>query len=278
MGDIKIFCTTCDKYHHILKVFCYLYEKFWNDPITVLGYKKPSFQLPENFTFHSMGKDRGIKFWSNDLIRFFSKVNAEKYIWMMEDTFILEKIDRKTLVTLYDSIEPNIIRAELSGTMTHRNGKWQGKATSDAINTIEYYKTVDGVKLYKMPFWGKTFMPVSVWNKRQFLKYIDKNQNPWEFEKKGSKKAMNHSDFSICTNAVENLAVNYSEGVLNGNPYMLRFTSKGKKSNSIYRRFLPEEIIKDMQDKKLIGERVEAVGWRARDKWFHCNPRTIKFL
>lgn len=52
---MKIVCTTSDKYLHLMPVFVYLFNKYWpNQQCEVVGYQKPN-NLPDNFTFHSMG-------------------------------------------------------------------------------------------------------------------------------------------------------------------------------------------------------------------------------
>lgn len=45
---MKVIVSTSDKYEDVLKVYCFLFNKFWStdQEVEVVGYKKPSFTLP----------------------------------------------------------------------------------------------------------------------------------------------------------------------------------------------------------------------------------------
>jgi hypothetical protein len=47
---MKIIVTTSNKYLHILPIFCFLFNKFWDkdQPVEIVGYDRPSFPLPSN--------------------------------------------------------------------------------------------------------------------------------------------------------------------------------------------------------------------------------------
>ena len=48
---MKIYISTSNKYIHLIKPFQYLFNKFWSDsqPVTILGYEEPTFDLYNNF-------------------------------------------------------------------------------------------------------------------------------------------------------------------------------------------------------------------------------------
>ena len=86
-NKMNIYISTSDNYLHLLKPFSYLFNKFWSDSqrVFILGYKSPSFELPDNFKFISMGEQKGIQYWANDLHKFFSSIDDEHFIFLKEN-------------------------------------------------------------------------------------------------------------------------------------------------------------------------------------------------
>lgn len=200
-----------------------------------------------------MGKDRGLSYWLTDLRAFFSSIEAEKFIWMMEDTLLIKEVDRNVLNTLYSLVDENIIRADLGGATCYRLGKL-------SKHKVKLYKEINDIRVISVSE-GKTFMPVSVWNKKQFLRFSQDGQNPWQFEKESNKRSSRASEISICTNAKKGeIAVTYSEGVLHTKPDVIRLTSRWFPSNAR----LPKEVIEEMQKKHIIGP---SLGKSQRDRY-----------
>ena len=56
--EINIYVSTCDLTIYAVDVFQHLFNKNWsaNQKVTILGYSEPSFELPSNFDFISMGE------------------------------------------------------------------------------------------------------------------------------------------------------------------------------------------------------------------------------
>ena len=88
---MKIIVTTSDKYHHLLPVFFYLYNKYWGDDFELVGYAKPECELPANCTWVSLGVQGEKHEFSTDLRKYFEQ-QPDWFVWMMEDTFVKEKI------------------------------------------------------------------------------------------------------------------------------------------------------------------------------------------
>jgi len=95
MGEaykMKIIVTTCDEYIHFLKGFVYMFNKHWpsNAEVTVLGYSAPSFDLPDNFKFISLGEQRKYgRDWTSALIPFFKQLPDEYFMLFLDDYYIL---------------------------------------------------------------------------------------------------------------------------------------------------------------------------------------------
>ena len=90
-NTMKIIVTTSDKYHHLLPVFFYLYNKYWGASFDLVGYAKPECELPANCTWVSLGVQGDKTEWSTDLRRYFEQ-QPDYFVWMMEDTFLKSKV------------------------------------------------------------------------------------------------------------------------------------------------------------------------------------------
>ena len=68
-GNLSVFIFTSNSSMHCVPAWAYLFNKFWpwNQDVKVLGYDQPTFILPENFEYISLGKQRGPKYWSDDI-------------------------------------------------------------------------------------------------------------------------------------------------------------------------------------------------------------------
>ena len=101
---LNIYVSTCDSHLPLIKPFYYLFNKFWgtDQKVTILGYSEPSFELPSNFDFISMGeKQIDIEHWSTDLRNFFESIDDEYFIYTVEDSFLLCPVNFETMYQLF---------------------------------------------------------------------------------------------------------------------------------------------------------------------------------
>jgi len=92
MDKMKIIVSTCDAYLNILKGFAYMFNKYWPSTaeVTVLGYSIPSFDLPDNFKFISLGEQKKYgRDWTSALIPFFKQLPDEYFMLFFDDYYIL---------------------------------------------------------------------------------------------------------------------------------------------------------------------------------------------
>ena len=127
---MKIYCTTSDGYHHVLKAFVYLFNKFWGEDqeVIILGYKTPEFELPKNFIFHSMGVQTGLKDWCSDLRKFLELTEDDYFIMTMEDTFFKGKVNRNILNAFKQVVSKDLIRIDLTEGMSEERKEASKKA------------------------------------------------------------------------------------------------------------------------------------------------------
>jgi len=178
MKDLKIIVTTSNQYLHILPLFCHLFNKYWSSDqqVEIVGYDIPKYDLPSNFTFYSLGEQSGNKKdFSNDLRKYFEK-QPSRFVWMMEDTFLKNKVNFESLEVLKRFTKnKNCGRINLSGeTVKQKHSK------VCEIGQYSIYENDQDAE-YRL-----STQP-SVWNRDFLLKYLTKGLSPWDFETQYSK-------------------------------------------------------------------------------------------
>ena len=153
---MKIIVTTSDNYHHLLPIFFYLYGKYCDEPFELVGYEKPECELPNNYTWVSLGMQGDKSEWSTDLRRYFEQ-QPDHFVWMMEDTFIKSEVGYFSYF--------NAGRIDLTGDVQKREN------TNDG-----YIVTASPFSRYRL-----STQP-SIWNREFLLKYLKDGLNPWDFE------------------------------------------------------------------------------------------------
>ena len=176
MNDLKIIIPTCDKYLHLVEGLVYTIDKYWKNhgEVIILGYKNPNYDLPNNTTFHSSGNDRGPRYWSNDLIKYFKDFDEEYFINLVDDTLIIREVDVDRIDELFSFMkESDITKIFLSGSLveSYRSHEY-GKMGLLEIKQSSTYRTSVQPAIIKTSYW---------------MKYLKPKQTPWEFELQNSK-------------------------------------------------------------------------------------------
>ena len=103
---MRIFVLTSDNYLPALRPFAYLFNKYWHkdQPVTVAGFKQPDFDLPSNFTFHSLGNmaDYPVGKWSNALIKLLHDFDDEVFTLFLEDYWLTRPVNVQAVQMLDD--------------------------------------------------------------------------------------------------------------------------------------------------------------------------------
>lgn len=162
---MKIIVTTSDKYHHLLPVFFYLYNKYWGEPFDLVGHAKPECELPDNCTWVSLGPQTTAKDWSTQLRPYFEE-QPDWFVWMMEDTFL------KAPIWPF-----NIIKDMGYGRIDLTNDVQKREHTKD-----EFMVSASPFSRYRL-----STQP-SVWQKRFLLQYLTPGLTPWDFETQDPKQ------------------------------------------------------------------------------------------
>lgn len=157
---MKIIVTTSDKYHHLLPVFFYLYNKYWGQPFDLVGYAKPACELPDNCTWASMGVQGAKTEFSTDLRKYF-ELQPCNFVWMMEDTFLKDEVG----IIWQHTDTVKVGRIDLTKDIQSRK--------HDAGRNWIYAGSDTRYRLSTQP---------SIWNKQFLLQYLTPGLSPWDFE------------------------------------------------------------------------------------------------
>lgn len=129
MNDIPVFVTTSDKYLPTLLPFSYLFNRHWgiDQKVIVGGFSKPSFELPQNFTFHSIGEQSAypMERWADGLLDLLAAYpDLHHAVILFEDYFISRRVDREAIRILYDYAVQfrNVVKVCLTGDRLYAAG------------------------------------------------------------------------------------------------------------------------------------------------------------
>ena len=223
---MKIYICTSDSSNYILPVFCYLFNKYWDNKqeVVFLGFSKPSFDLPSNFSFVSMAPKQvgGVNEWTTYLNLFFSSIPDEHFIFACDDHLVCRSVD----LDLFEKIKKlcqsdnKIGRFDLSATIQlakERLGQTSFHTKLGSTNVIKLNQRSTHSFIYKIS--GQW----SVWNKNYFLRYCKPHWSPWQWEVTGG-KAAEGDGFEVlgtkdrwCVKKVEGLSSSQFPGILNVN-------------------------------------------------------------
>jgi len=165
---MKIIATTCDEYLHILKGFVYMFNRHWSSSaeVTILGYSVPSFGLPDNFKFISLGEQRKYgRDWTTALVPFFKQLPNDYFILLLEDIYILDV--NKSLLC-----EAEKHMAKGADKVYFTIGSRQGISGETDANFNIIHQT-GGYRLSLQP---------SFIRKDYFLKYLNPGKSIWQYE------------------------------------------------------------------------------------------------
>ena len=200
---VPFYVSTNNKHLECLEVFFHIFYHFIPyQELRILGYDKPSYELPDNCKFISMGEQGDVSEWSTDLRKYFVTSNDEYFIYGTEDVFFYESPQIDYINYLLEKMKESgsIGRTQLT------DGAEENDCT---LETSHHYKVelVENIttkpwgdfKLFKQD-WGSNYTintQLSLWNKDYFLKYMIDGMTPWQFEIDGSKRARNNSDYGV---------------------------------------------------------------------------------
>lgn len=161
MSRMQVIVTTSDSSLRVLPGFARLFNLFWSQdqPVTICGFTKPDFPLPDNFHFVSLGRfeDYPVNRWSDAMLKIIDTVAEEVFALLLDDYWPIRYVDQRGVKIAYDYMGQfkNVVKFDLC-----RERLWNdpGGYTHEA-NTYAHAGHLDLIKSrphspYHMSLWA----------------------------------------------------------------------------------------------------------------------------
>tara|TARA_R110002051_G_scaffold283387_2_gene345193 strand:+ start:150 stop:926 length:777 start_codon:yes stop_codon:yes gene_type:complete len=245
---LPIIVNTSNQYLPLLKIYSYLFNKFWSpqQEVIIVGFDPPTFKLPDNFKFVSLGKQRGIQYWHDDLISTMDLIKEDYFIQMPENELIIRPVNHIILNHFKQYISPSMGRIDLT----------PGPSTR-AFNVLESTNDYDIIESTQDSD-CRVSMRACIWNKEYFSRNLKSGESPQYFETYGSSIAKNDGMQIISSN--RDFACRILDGTDSGrrgiyDPGLELDLRALKGYNTHYGYSLEEEVIEEMKSLGLIKEK-----------------------
>ena len=262
---LKIYIPTCDSYLWLIKPFMFLFNKFWDDDIEVvyLGYNPPNFNLPKNCTVVSLGKDDNLKYYSDDLRKYFESIDDEYVIITVDDSFLVDytNVNLYNTILKYLTINKNVGRVGLSRDLATRSNY--------------YLDTIDGIKLVNASQEASHRISCawSLYKKEFLIKLLKPGRTPWSFEDEGTLQSKKEK-YNIISTALLNPITPPDNAIIHNTNAIWRNWYKDhnrlnfhNSAQNTLHKSLPSSLIKEMRDNKIIPLNVDC-GMIINREWY----------
>lgn len=185
---LPVHLLTSDKYLHALRGFAHQFNKHWpNQDVTIWGFTQPSFDLPSNIRFRTLGNfaDYPADRWSNALIRMMDMIEDELFVLLLEDYWLYHDVDVYLVNMIYEYTRRHhdIVRMDLTSDRLYAGGMrdWA---------EIDYFvgEQKRSVHFIKSDPFGQYHMSLqaAIWRKSLLQRIIIPNESPWQVELVGN--------------------------------------------------------------------------------------------
>jgi len=202
---MKILVATSNKYSFLLEPYSVLLNKYWpGQEVVFLGFEESKSiipNLPENFSFHSLGPQESFGgLWTDPLIPYIDSLPDEYFVFTVEDMMPMCLVEQEKMDILEFEIKNNLA----------------DKALLDSHMLPLCVPHKDGlVKLHQEADYRTTLHP-SIWRKDYFSRYLKPGMSAWDFEVKNMPESKMDSATILLLDQKKNLfeAANvYRKGV-----------------------------------------------------------------
>lgn len=192
--NIPVYVLTNDRHLWLLRGFGYLFNKYWpGQSVTVFGFNKPSFPLPDSFRFQSMGRTNyPARQWSDAVKMMLSIIPESHFIFMLEDYWLNRIVDPMEIEEHYllaKSI-PQLLRLDLSNDRVTKKGVYKQTMAGGGSNFLNVVRSPAKTP-YQMSF------QAGIWNREQMNAVMRPGETPWEAEVVGSERLKSRPDLIV---------------------------------------------------------------------------------
>lgn len=177
-----VLVMTCDRYAHALQPFAYLFNRYWSDstPVIVGGFTPPSFGLPSNFSFHSIGPQENypVQRWSDGMIDILTqRPDLDFFVLMLEDYWLTRAVNTQAVRILWDYMHQfrYVLKMDLACDRLYA----AGMSDYDAVGYLDLIKSD-----YNSAYHSSLY--VGIWSRERMLEHLIPGETPWDFEINGT--------------------------------------------------------------------------------------------
>lgn len=191
--NYRILVTTSDKYLPALKPFAWLLRKYWvpTPDVVVAGFSVPNFELPDNFTFLSIGNQSDYPFskWSDALYSALERFTDEAFILMLEDYFVTRPVNTSAVRILFDyAIQFGyVLKIDLCADRLYAYG---ADLEYGHVAYLDLIKSMPGSP-YHMSLWP------GIWRRDNLLKCLIPHESPHDLEIIGTTRVSHMQDLLV---------------------------------------------------------------------------------
>lgn len=191
MSNMRVLVLVSDKYLSALKPYAYLFNRYWSreQQVLVAGFTPPDFELPSNFSFHSIGKfeDYPVSKWSDALIKLLNEIDDEAFALALEDYWLTRPVDVRGMRYLYDYARQfgYVLRIDLTTDRLFAHGpRYPGD-----IADYGYVGHLDLIRSEPTSQYHMSMM-MGIWRRDNLLKVLIPGETPWQLELDGTRRVM----------------------------------------------------------------------------------------
>jgi len=178
--DCAILIPSCDAYNDVWPAFFHFFFKFWPDcPFPVYLITEKIIYPDERVKTIALGKDFG---WANNVTQALKQINTPYFVYFLEDVFLLKPVETERILKLLEI------------------------AKRDSISCLRLYPSPGpdapyekekelGVIAQNAPYRVSTM--TAIWNTAAFLRVLRPNENAWQMELDGTKRAAHMNELYV---------------------------------------------------------------------------------
>jgi hypothetical protein len=216
---MRVIVLTSDKYLHALRPFAWLFQKYWSSEQEVLigGFTPPDFDLPSNFSFHSIGKfeDYPVDKWTNAVIKLLNEIEDEAFVLMLEDYWITRPVDVRGVQMChgYACQFGYVLRIDLTLDRLFAHGpRYPGDVPDYA-----YLGHLDLIRSEPTSQYHMSLI-TGMWRRDNLLKVLQPDWSPWRVELEGTSHLAAHHAHDLLILGTRQWPVRHTLGYRGGNP------------------------------------------------------------
>lgn len=183
-NDLIVYVFTSDKYIRAVRTFAFLFNRHWsiNQRVQVVGFAEPDFELPENFSFMSLGLQKKYPWhkWSNALLDMMDDMPGdETFCLMLEDYWITRGVDIEAIDLLYKHMneDDSIIKICLTGDRLYAGGM----TDYGSLGRLDLIKSA-----YDSPY--HLSLMAGLWRRNLLYRVLVSNESPHDVEINGTSR------------------------------------------------------------------------------------------